>query len=431
MRDFKINVFASLFSKSEQGLGRSPKVLQFELQKELHMTAKKVLLVKYGEISLRKGNRAHFEHQLLDTIRNNLKKANHNNLRVSREQGRFLIESTDGDVKSDEFLPIIMHIFGVTGFCHAIKTTARDIADLQPIALEFFREVLARDNSAKSFRVITKRSDKKYPMTSNEISAAIGDTIFHSDLNMQVDLRNPDITLWAEIRNNVYFYVDSIPGMGVLLSGASGKGVLLLSGGFDSPVAGYLTARRGVEILPIYFHSPPFVSERAADKVRDLAAEIAKYTGRIRLHIVPFTEVQLYLRDHVHPEKLTIMLKRAMLRIANSIAEKEKAQCIITGDSIGQVASQTIQSLAAVNSAATLPILRPLSAMDKQDIIDTAMKIGTYPISIRPYEDCCTIFVAKHPESKPNTKVIERIESQIYEGLAPLLEKAVVETVME
>jgi len=390
------------------------------------MDAKKVLLVKYGEISLRKGNRAHFEHQLMDAIRRNLKKINDNHLRVVREQGRFLIENVEGDIDANAILPLIKHIFGISSFCHAIKTSARNISDLQLIALNFFRDFFVQSNqNAKSFRVETKRSDKKYPMTSSEISSAVGESIFHSDLNLSVDLRNPDIVLWTEIRNHVYFYVDSEPGQGGLPYGASGKGVLLLSGGFDSPVAGFLAARRGVEVVPIYFHSPPFVSERAADKVRDLAAKIAKYTGRIKLYVVPFTEVQLYLRDHVHPEKLTILLKRAMLHIANKMAEKEKAQCIITGDSIGQVASQTIQSLAAVNSAAALPILRPLSTMDKQEIIDIAMKIKTYPISVRPYEDCCTIFVAKHPENKPNTRIIERIESQIYEGLFPLLEKAV------
>jgi len=392
------------------------------------MNAKKVLLVKYGEIALRKGNRAHFEHQLLDAIRHNLKEVNNGNLCVVREQGRFLIEDADGDINADAVLPQIRHIFGITGFSSAVKTTARDIADLRPIAMDFFRSVAG---DAKSFKVATKRSDKSYPMTSGEVSSSIGEEIFSSDLGICVDLHQPEITLWVEIRNHVYFYVNSTPGEGGLPYGASGKGVLLLSGGFDSPVAGYLASRRGVEIAPIYFHSPPFVSERAADKVRDLAGQLAKYTGRIKLCIVNFTDIQLYLRDHVHPEKLTIMLKRAMLRIANAIAKQEKAQCIITGDSIGQVASQTIQSLAAVNSAATLPIIRPLSTMDKQEIIDIAHRLGTYVISNRPYEDCCTIFVAKHPENKPNTVVIERIEQQIWSGLAPLVDKAIASVIWE
>jgi len=386
------------------------------------MTTKKVLLVKYGEIALRKGNRAHFEHHLLDAIRHNVKdEISEGNLRVSREQGRFLVENPNGDVDVDKILPRIKHIFGLTKFCIAIKTDAADINDLKHIALDFFR---AHCGNNKTFKVITKRSDKNYPLLSGDISIAIGEEIFMSDLGLTVDLHNPDIVLWVEIRNNTYFYVDSIPGEGGLPYGTSGKGILLLSGGFDSPVAGYLTARRGVEIIGIYFHSPPFVSERAADKVKDLAKELSKFTGKIKLCIIPFTAVQLFLKDSTHPEKLTILLKRAMFHIANALAEKENAQCLITGDSIGQVASQTMQSIAAVNSAATLTVLRPLSIMDKQEIIDIAKKIGTYPVSARPYDDCCTLFVAKHPENKPSTKAIEKIETQIYDALAPLMADA-------
>lgn len=379
---------------------------------------KKVLLVKYGEIALRKGNRAYFEHRLLDAIRYNLRD---NNLSVIREQGRFLIEDPQGDVDPDALLPRIKHIFGLTHFCIAVKTTETHIDALRPLALEFFRQYC---HGKKTFKVESKRSDKKYPLLSGEISAAIGEEIFMSNLGLTVDLHNPDITLWVELRNNAYFYIDSITGEGGLPYGTTGKGVLLLSGGFDSPVAAYLSARRGVEIVCIYFHSPPFVSERAADKVKDLARELTKFTGQIKLYIVPFTDVQLFLRDSTHPEKLTIFLKRAMLHIATALAEKENAHCLITGDSIGQVASQTIQSLAAVNSAAGLTVLRPLSILDKQAIIDIAKEIGTYPISIRPYDDCCTLFVAKHPENKPNTKVIEKIENQIFASLKPLMDSA-------
>jgi len=383
---------------------------------------KKVLLVKYGEIALRKGNRAYFEHHLLDAIRHNLRD---NNLSVTREQGRFLIEDPQGDVDSEALLPRIKHIFGLTHFCLAVKTTTTHIDALRSLALEFFRQ---HCHGKKTFKVESKRSDKSYPLLSGEISAAIGEEIFMSDLGLTVDLHNPDITLWVELRNHSYFYIDSITGEGGLPYGTTGKGVLLLSGGFDSPVAGYLSARRGVEIICIYFHSPPFVSERAADKVKDLARELTKFTGKIKLYIVPFTDVQLFLRDSIHPEKLTIFLKRAMLHIATALAEKENAHCLITGDSIGQVASQTIQSLAAVDSATELTVLRPLSILDKQEIIDIAKEIGTYPISIRPYDDCCTLFVAKHPENKPNTKVIEKIESQIFASLKPFLDSALEDT---
>ena len=382
------------------------------------MDIKTVMLVKYGEIALRKGNRAFFEHNLLDAIRHNLRTEK---LRVSREQGRFLIENPDGDLNIEETLPKIQHIFGLTSFCVAAKTTATDIKVLRPLALQFIRNYTA---GKKTFKVNTKRSDKKYPLLSGEISAEIGEEIFDSDLGLAVDLHNPDISLWVELRNNTYFYIESVKGQGGLPYKTNGKGVLLLSGGFDSPVAGYLAARRGVELVCIYFHSPPFVSERAADKVKDLARELTKFTGKIKLCIIPFTDVQLFLKEETRPEKLTIFLKRAMLHIASALAEKENAGCIITGDSVGQVASQTIQSLAAVNSAAKFAVLRPLSILDKQEIIDIAHKIGTYPISVRPYDDCCTLFVAKHPENKPSTKAIEKIESYIMPRLQPLLENS-------
>ena len=378
-----------------------------------------VLLVKYGEISLRKGNRAFYEHQVMNTIRHNLKGLN-GNLRVLREQGRFLIEDVDGDLDASTVLDRVKHILGITGFAICIKTNLREMEDLRKIALDFFASIAP----VSSFKVNTKRSDKRFPINSREISAQIGDYIWNSTPGLRVDLHNPDVILNIEIRNNVYFYVNSIPGVGGLPYGSSGKGVLLLSGGLDSPIAGYLSARRGVEIFPIYFHSPPFVSERVTDKVRDLAHMLARYGGNIAVNIIPFTDVQLFLRDNVHEEKLTIMLKRAMLRIASAYAKKIGAQCLITGDSIGQVASQTIQSLAAVHSAAKLTVLRPLAAMDKQEIVDLARNIGTFDISTRPYEDCCTLFVAKHPENKPNTNVIERIEAKLESQLAPLLEDA-------
>jgi thiamine biosynthesis protein ThiI len=378
-----------------------------------------VLLVKYGEISLRKGNRAFFEHQLLDAIRARLKEFS--TVRVLREQGRFLVEDTAGDLDISAVLPRIKNIFGIAGFCHAIKTTERDIGKLREIGSAFFFFFVS---GASSFKVETKRSDKQYPMTSTEVSAAVGEAILDDLPTLSVSLHNPDIVLWVEIRNNVYFYFDSEKGAGGLPYGASGKGVLLLSGGFDSPVAGYLAARRGVEIVACYFHSPPFVSERALDKVLDLSRELAKFTGRVKLCVIPFTDIQLFLKENVSEQKLTIFLKRAMLHAATRLAEKEGALCLVTGDSIGQVASQTIHSLAAVESATNLPIIRPLATLDKQSIIDLSLQIVTHDISIRPYEDCCTVFVAKHPENKPSRAAIEKIEARFFDGLSPLIEAA-------
>ena len=386
---------------------------------ENNIDTKTVMLVKYGEISLRKGNRAFYEHHIMKSLRRRLRDLE-GKIQVTREQGRFLIEDS-GDLDISGTYERIKHILGITGFCACIKTTARKMEDFREIALDFMQK---NATGAASFKVNTKRSDKTFPHMSGDVSAYIGEYVLNSMPGIRVDVHSPEVTLWVEIRNHVYFYLNSFPGVGGLPYGTSGKGVLLLSGGIDSPIAGYLTARRGVEIYPIYFHSPPYVSERAADKVRDLAGVLCNYVGRIGVNIIPFTDVQLFLQENVHEEKLTIMLKRAMLRIAGKYAASLKAHCVITGDSIGQVASQTMHSIAAVNSASDYGIIRPLATMDKQQIIDIAREIGTFDISIRPYDDCCTLFVAKHPENKPNTGIIERIEARLWDELAPLLDAA-------
>ena len=375
------------------------------------------LLVKYGEISLRKANRTFFEDMLLKNIRDSL---SDKTLRVAKEQGRFIIENLKGDLDIDTTISEIKHIFGLIGFSPCINTNDQSIENLCDIAVRYFLKDIKH-----SFRVLTKRSNKNYPLTSNEISAIVGEQIVKNLPDITVKMKNPHTTLHIELRNNAYIYVNTIPGEGGLPYASQGKGVLLLSGGFDSPVAGYLAARRGIEIMPMYFHSPPFVSERAADKARDLVKTLSKYTDRTELMIVPFTDIQLFLKENVSPEKLTIFLKRAMIRIADTVAVREKMQCIITGDSIGQVASQTMHSLTAVNSAAVLPIIRPLCTMDKQEILNIAEKIGTYDISVRPFDDCCTLFVAKHPENKPNTNVIEKLERKLMDRLMPLLEYAI------
>ena len=375
------------------------------------------LLVKYGEISLRKANRTFFEDMLLNRIRQSL---SDKTLRVAKEQGRFIIEDLKGDLDINKTVNEIKYIFGLIGFSPCITTNDQDIKNLCNIAIKYFLKDIKQ-----SFKVSTKRSNKNYPLTSNEVSAIVGEEIVKNLPDIIVKMKNPDTTLYIELRNNAYIYVNTIKGEGGLPYASQGKGVLLLSGGFDSPVAGYLAARRGVGIFPMYFHSPPFVSERAADKAHDLVKVLSKYTGETRLMIIPFTDIQLFLKEHVSPEKLTIYLKRAMLRIADIVAVKEKMQCIITGDSIGQVASQTMHSLTAVNSAATLPIIRPLCTMDKQEILNIAERIGTYDISVRPFDDCCTLFVAKHPENKPNTNVIEKLEKKLMDRLMPLLEDAI------
>lgn len=376
------------------------------------MDTKKVLLVKYGEIALRKGNRALYERQLMTALRNNLREYG-GAIHVIREQGRFLIEDVRGDINAQAVLPKIQYIFGIAAICLCVKTDANSLPDLQRTGLAVIRET--RPVQACSFKVETKRGDKRYPLPSREVSSEVGGYILENEPGITVDVHNPTMVLWIEIRTHTYLYTHSIAGEGGLPYGSSGKGLLLMSGGIDSPVAGYLMARRGVEIVPVYFHSPPYTSERVVDKVTDLTRQLARYTGGCRMYVVPFTETQMFLYAHVPPAKLTILLKRAMLHIASELAAAEKASCLITGDSVGQVASQTLQSLEAVNTAAQWPILRPLAGMDKQQIIDIALRLGTYDISIRPYEDCCTLFVAEHPECKPKASVIEGIESRLTE----------------
>ena len=370
---------------------------------------KKVLLVKYGEIALRKGNRGLFERGLAGTIQ---KMIGDSAIKVSREQGRLLIEDNRGDINSSYVIEKIRRIFGITAICVSVKLEDTGIKNLQEAALAVLKNMDSKSDSADTFKIETKRSDKRYPMDSREISAAVGEYILNHYSGITVDVRNPKTIVWIEIRNHAYVYTEIVKCEAGLPYGSSGKGVLLLSGGIDSPVAGYMIARRGMEIVPVYFHSPPYTSERARDKVLDLMECLCGFIGQSPLYIVPFTETQLYIYEHMPPAKLTLFLKRAMLRITSIIAEKEKAHCLVTGDSVGQVASQTAHSIAAVDSATEFTILRPLAAMDKQQIIDIAKQIGTYDISIRPYEDCCTVFVPKHPESKPNAKAVANIEAK-------------------
>ena len=401
---------------------------------------KRVLLVKYGEIALRKGNRPLFERKLASSIQ---KLINDKNIKATREQGRLLVEDLTGDIDLAN-IEKIRRIFGIAAICISLKleSPARDSIDsLKEAALTVYNEKSTSEKSSyekstseksangqiKTFKVETKRSDKNYPMRSQEISATIGEYILNNQhnlkSNLKVDVHNPQTIIWVEIRTAAYIYTEIIKCEAGLPYGSSGKAVLLLSGGIDSPVAGYLMARRGLQIIPVYFHSPPYTSERARDKVTDIMEKLCGFIGECPLYIVPFTETQLYIYEKMQPEKLTLFLKRAMLRIASIIAEKEKAHCLITGDSVGQVASQTAQSIAAVDGATEYAVLRPLAAMDKQQIINIAAKIGTYEISIRPYEDCCTVFVPKHPESKPNALAVAKAESK-HDALPKLYARA-------
>ena len=386
--------------------------------KEMVERMKKVLLIQYGEIALRGKNRHTHERALIEAVAKRIGRPQ--GYVFIREQGRVLVENKNGDVDYEAIVPSILKIPGIYGVCEAVQTDDMSIENLCAVGLAFMKKHHA---TGGSFKVLARRADKRYPMTSPEIAAEIGGFIIDHIPELTVDLNRPQITLRVELRNSAYIFSNIKKGIGGLPVGSAGKGMLLLSGGIDSPVAGFMAARRGVELCAVYFHSPPYTSERAKIKVCDLAEQLAPYAGTVKLYVVPFTNIQLYLNEQVPPNKLTIFLKRAMLKVSERLALRDNCLCLITGDAIGQVASQTLTALHATNSAVALPVLRPLAAFDKQDIIDVAQKIGTYEISIRPYEDCCTIFVAKHPDLKPKLSVIERIEQRMA-GLQGMIDEA-------
>ena len=276
-----------------------------------------------------------------------------------------------------------------------------------------------------------RRANKQYPVGSEQMNRDLGELILEAFPETRVDVHNPDVLLRVEVRHKINIFSEIIPGPGGMPVGTNGKAMLLLSGGIDSPVAGYMIAKRGVRIEAVYFHAPPYTSDRAKQKVVDLAKIVAQYAGPIPLHIVNFTDIQLYIYDQCPHEELTIIMRRYMMRIAERLAEQSGCHGLITGESIGQVASQTMQSLAATDDACGMPVFRPVIGFDKQEIVDVAEKIGTYETSIQPYEDCCTIFVAKHPVTKPNLGIIRRSEENLQEKIDELVEQAIttVETV--
>lgn len=379
----------------------------------------KVLIVKYGEIAMRGNNRKLFITKLVDAIRKNID--SEGDFYVIREQGRLIVESRKGEMDTERLIKKINCIFGILGVCPGIRLKDKSIENIKEAALQYFNKYR---ESEKTFKVVTKRSDKQYPMLSNDVSAEVGAHILDNCKDIEVDVHKPELTLTVEIRNDAYIFSKFYEGCGGLPYGSSGKAVSLISGGIDSPVATWMMAKRGVEVSGVYFHSPPYTGERAKEKVKDLGRIISRYTGSFKLYSVPFTELQLYLLENVPEDKLTIFLKRAMMYAAEKIAAKEHADGLVTGESVGQVASQTMQGINAINAVCTMPVLRPLSGMDKQEIVDTARKIGTFETSILPYEDCCTIFVAKHPETRPKTSVINKIESRLGK-LHDIINKAV------
>ena len=286
----------------------------------------------------------------------------------------------------------------------------------------------AYENKNFTFKVVARRANKQYPVVSDQINRDLGEVILNAFPETKVNVHTPDVLLRVEVRHKINIFSETIPGPGGMPIGTAGRAMLLLSGGIDSPVAGWMLAKRGVTIAATYFHAPPYTSERAKQKVVDLAKLVAKYTGPIRLNIINFTDIQLYIYDQCPHEELTIIMRRYMMRIAEHFARKDKCLGLITGESVGQVASQTLQSLAATDEACELPVYRPVIGFDKEEIVQISRKINTFETSIQPFEDCCTIFVAKHPVTKPNLKVIRRSEEKLNEKIDQLMEEALATT---
>ncbi len=381
----------------------------------------KAFLIKYGEIGIKGKNRHLFEDALVRQIKYALKPVE-GEFQISKEQGRIYIEALS-DFDYDEVLESLQHVFGIVGICPVVLTEDEGFDKLAEDVVSYLDK--RYPDKRLTFKVNTRRARKSYPMPSMEVNAALGERILEAFADMKVDVHNPDILVNVEIRGKINIYSEIIPGPGGMPVGTNGKGMLLLSGGIDSPVAGYMIAKRGVKIDAVYFHAPPYTSERAKQKVVDLARIVAKYTGPIYLKVVNFTDIQMYIYEKCPHDELTIIMRRYMMRIAEHFANETESLGLITGESIGQVASQTMQSLAATDEVCTMPVYRPLIGFDKQEIIELSKKIGTFETSILPYEDCCTIFVAKHPVTKPSLKVIRRSETHLGEQIDEMVKTAI------
>ena len=381
----------------------------------------KAFLIKYGEIALKGKNRRTFEESLVKQIQFALKDMDAE-FEVTRPTGRIFVESKD-EFDVDEALEALQHVFGIVAICPAVLTEDKGFDELAKEVVAYVDHVYPDKHF--TFKVDSRRARKNYPMNSMELNAAIGEKLLEAFPEMKVDVHNPEVMIHVEIRERINFYCKEIPGPGGMPVGTNGSAMLLLSGGIDSPVAGYMIAKRGVTLDATYFHAPPYTSERAKQKVVDLAKQVSKYAGPIRLHVVNFTDIQLYIYEQCPHEELTIIMRRYMMKIAEHFAYEDGDLGLITGESIGQVASQTMQSLECTNAVCTLPVYRPLIGFDKQEIIERSEKIGTYETSILPYEDCCTIFVAKHPVTKPRRSVIENSEKKLAEKIDELVDIAI------
>lgn len=385
--------------------------------------AKELILAKYGEMALKGLNRGTFEDILMKNLRRRLKKFGV--FKLTRAQSTIYMEPMSEDIDLDEVLEHLQCVFGIASLCRAC-VCEKTMGDISAKAVPYLDEVLS---GANTFKVEAKRADKAFPLKSPEICAELGGVLLEAYPHLSVDVHNSDATIMVEIRDtHAFVHGANLKGAGGLPVGSSGKALLLLSGGIDSPVAGYRMARRGVHISAIHYVSPPYTSDRALEKVEQLCQEITPYCGNIAFFCVPFTEIQEAIKEHCPEEYFTIIMRRLMMEIAQKIAEKDNCLALITGESVGQVASQTMQAIACTDAVSRIPVFRPLIGMDKTEIVETARAIGTFETSTLPYEDCCTVFTPRHPKVRPSLAEVEKAQAKF--DFTALVEKAVEQTQM-
>ena len=377
-----------------------------------------IILLKYGEISLKGLNRPMFEKQLLANVAKAL--APLGKFSIRKSQSTVYVEPLGDDIDMQAATERLSKVFGIVNICPAAKCQ-KTIEDIECTTLECLSQI---DLNGKTFKVEAKREDKQFPMNSPQLCRHMGAVILKNTEGLSVDVHNPDILVQIEIRKEAFIFTQKVSGAGGMPVGTAGRAALLLSGGIDSPVAGWMISKRGVVLDAVHFHSHPYTSDRAKEKVIELAKIMTQYTGPIRLHIVPFTDIQLDIIDKCPKNYLTIIMRRLMMRIAEKIARESGAMALITGESIGQVASQTLESLVVTDNAVDMPVFRPCIGMDKEEIVTISKKIDTYETSILPYEDCCTIFVPKHPKTKPSISEIQEAEKLLTDPEG-MMEKAI------
>ncbi len=371
----------------------------------------KVILARIGEIALKGLNRSTFEQRLARNMKAAMGGCGDCYVRWS--QSRYYVEPRCDDFDFDRALEMLKGVFGLVSVSPAFVTES-EMSHISGLAIECagrkISELKGRGMTDISFKVETKRGLKTFPLTSLQVSSEIGGQISDAFPELKVDVNDPDFILYIEVRENTYVYTDIYEAPGGMPTGSNGKACLLISGGIDSPVAGYMIAKRGVSICAVHFYSYPYTSERAKDKVIELTKTVGRYCGGIKLLVVPYTEVQLAIQEHCREELSTVIMRRSMMRIAERCARKYGCSALVTGESVGQVASQTMQALYCTDEAATMPVFRPLIGMDKMEVVEIARKIGTFEMSILPYEDCCTVFTPKHPKTRPSLKEVQAEE---------------------